>query len=305
MNLDLFVLPTGRPFFDLIFADVPTWVKPGEEVFAGRFKACIGGSFNMASMCHHIGLKVGLCVHLGSDHFSGAVREAIRKAGMSTDFLLEHDRPMTAVTASISQQDDRGFVSYVDPQPDFSPDDLPDHGVPHVVFVPGFPDQPQSLFSYLDAKRQAGSMIVCDGDHTQRTLDDPAVRGLIERLDLFLCNDKEAAVLTGRASLEHAAKILGGICPEVIIKMGQRGAIALEGGLIHREQAMPVRNVETTGAGDGFNAGYLYGLLEGMLVERRLRLGNVLGGLVASCLGGSTIAPSLDQVLALEKKHYS
>jgi 2-dehydro-3-deoxygluconokinase len=66
---------------------------------------------------------------------------------------------------------------------------------------------------------------------------------------------------------------------------------------------MPIKLVDSTGAGDGFNAGYLYGMLEGMVVERRLRIGNIVGGCIAAGLG-CTNAPTLETVFELEKKHF-
>ena len=304
MSLDVFILPTGRPFFDLIFADVPKWVRGGEEVFAKQFATCAGGSFNIAMACHRLGLNVGFCAHLGVDFSSEAIRQATVDAGISSDFLIEHDRPMTAVTASISKREDRGFVSFSEPTPDFDPSGLPEHGVPGAVIVPGLPDDPESTFSYLEEMGRAGSIRACDCNHVERDLDDRPVAELISRLDLFLCNEKEAATLTRRSDPEQAAEVLGALCPEVVIKLGSRGALAVTGGKIQSEPAIGIEAIETTGAGDGFDAGYIYGLLKGMPALRRLRLGNVVGGCIAAELGGTTNAPSLEKILELEKKFY-
>lgn len=303
MSVEVFILPTGRPFFDLIFAGIPNWAQPGQEVFADSFKTCAGGSFNIAYAMHKLGLDVGFCAHLGNDFFSGVIREAAKEAGLCTDYVIEHDKPMAAVTASMSRFDDRALLSYVDPVPEFDAGALPEHGVPNVIFVPGIPEKPEVLFDYLDEKDKEGSMLVCDCAHIERDLDDEAVSGLIKRMDLFLCNEKEAQTLTHRSAPERQAMILGALCDEVVIKMGPEGAMALEGGLVMRERAIPISVRDTTGAGDGFNAGYVYGLLEGYLVERRLRLANVVGGVIASGMG-CEMAPTLDQTLELEEKHY-
>lgn len=303
MMLDVFILPTGRPFFDIIFANVPKWPTAGEEVFAGNFSTCAGGSFNIANAMHKLGLDVGFCAHLGNDFFSEAIREAMRKVGLSTQYLVNYEDSKMAVTASISLTEDRGFVSFVEPVPDFNRKDMPEHGTPNVTFIPGIPARPQMLFEYMDQMKDAGSMMVCDSAHIDRDLDDDNVTRFISRLDLFLCNEKEAKVLTHRSTAERAAMILGGLCPEVVVKLGAYGALALEGGLVLREQPIPITILDTTGAGDGFNAGYIYGLIEGMLVERRLRLGNIVGGCITAGMGCKK-APTMDEVLELEEKHY-
>ncbi len=301
--LDVFILPTGRPFFDLIFAKTPRWIKPGEEIFAKEFTTCPGGSFNIAIAFFKLGLEVGLSAHLGTDFFSKAIRQAIVDAGMSTEFIIEHDYPTTAVTASISRFDDRALVSFMEPVPDFSPESLPPHGVPNVVFIPGIPPEPELLFDYLDKIRDAGSMLVCDCAHIERSIEDKQISGLISRMDVFLCNLTEAQALTNRANAEKAAKVLGDLCPEIVIKLGSDGALVLEGGLIHREQGLQTKILDTTGAGDGFNAGYIYGILEGYLVERRLRLGNIIGACFVAGLGCQN-APTLKKVLEIEKKEF-
>jgi sugar/nucleoside kinase (ribokinase family) len=304
MKPEVLLLPTGRPFVDLIFAGIPEWIQPGQEVYAESFGYCPGGSVNIANACARLGINVGYCAHLGTDPASKIIRQGIIEAGISTELLIEHDRSMAAVTVSVSRSDDRAFLSYVDPLPDFDPAHLPEHETPQIVFIPGLPDEPEDLFDYLDQARDQGSLIACDCQHTDRTIDQDPIKGLIQRLDLFLCNEKEAAALTGRSSAEHSAAVIGSLCPEVVVKLGSDGALACEGGLVTREKATKIDVVDTTGAGDGFDAGYLYGLLEGMIVERRLRLGNVVGGRIAGALGGCAGAPSVDEMLAIEKQFY-
>jgi sugar/nucleoside kinase (ribokinase family) len=302
--LDVFILPTGRAFFDLIFAKAPHWIRPGEELTVPEFTMCAGGSYNIALAMHRLGLDIGYCTHLGDDLFSCFIRDAINKEKMNTDFLIEHKDSKIAVTASLSRSDDRAFISYVEPLPEFDPADLPEHGTPNVIFVPGIPDKPELLFDYLDQKKEAGSMIVCDCAHIEKDLDDESISTFISKLDLFICNAKEAKTLTHKPTQERGAMVLGKLCPEIVIKLGSQGALALDGGLVLRERAIPIKFEDSTGAGDGFNAGYVYGLVEGMLVERRLRLGNVVGGCFAAGLGSSN-APTIDEVLTLEQKHYA
>lgn len=304
MRLEVFLLPSGRPFLDLIFAGFPKWITPGEELFAESFKMCAGGSFNIAAACNRLGLEVGLCAHLGKDFSSDFIRLAARQEHLTTDYFIEHDEPLNAITVSVSRSDDRAFISYVDEPPPFREDDLPEHGVPHIIFVPGLPEKPAALFDYLDKMKKAGSILACDCQHVERTIMDPEVGEFISRMDLFLANEKESAVLTGRADPERSAAILGKYSKEVVIKIGKRGALAFEGGLIFKERAISVKAVDTTGAGDGFTAGYLFAKLEGMEEERRLRLANVVGGIVASNLGGWQAAPTIDEVLKMEKKYY-
>jgi len=85
--------------------------------------------------------------------------------------------------------------------------------------------------------------------------------------------------LTGAATVEQALARLAELTPLVIVKRGAEGAIAgLDGGVV-QVPAIPVEVVDTTGAGDCFNAGFLYGYLRGASLETCLRAGNICGGL--------------------------
>ena len=302
--LDVFILPTGRPYIDLVFADLPGWVAKGTEVFADRFFFTAGGSFNIAANMHKLGLDVGFCAHLGTDLGSHMIRQEMKRIGLAKDYLIEHDNMMIAVTVSISDQDDRAFLSYIDPTPSWTDTALPDHGTPSVVFIPGIPDEPASIFDYIDKMKAAGSVIVCDSAHIEHKVTENDIDKLMQRLDVFICNEKEALALTGRPSPERSAVILGKYCPEVVVKMGKRGALTFTGGLVIMERPIKTKTLDTTGAGDGFNAGYLYGICEGMLIERRLRLGNVVGGMVVQGMGGHSTGPSLKEALRIEKENY-
>ena len=82
--------------------------------------------------------------------------------------------------------------------------------------------------------------------------------------------------------------MLGKLCPEVVIKDGANGSYACVNGQVSHAAAIEVNPIDTTGAGDNFNAGYLYAWLEGNSVEMRLKWGNIVGGLSTTEPGGTT-----------------
>jgi sugar/nucleoside kinase (ribokinase family) len=137
--------------------------------------------------------------------------------------------------------------------------------------------------------------VLMDGNGADRAcLSDPGLRRALAAVDVFLPNLREALWLTGERDALGALAVLGKLCRLVVIKAGADGAYALQQGqaVIHAP-AIPVTPVDTTGAGDSFNAGFLKAWLEGRALVDCLRWGNAVGGL-------STTAPGVKRVITTE-----
>jgi sugar/nucleoside kinase (ribokinase family) len=127
------------------------------------------------------------------------------------------------------------------------------------------------------------------------TLATPGLAESLRQVDIFAPNASEALQLTGAATVEEALARLAELTPLVIVKRGSEGAIAQAGGRVARAPGIAVDVFDTTGAGDCFNAGFLYGQLHGLPLEASLRCGNICGGLSTTARGGAA-APSAAQV---------
>ena len=120
---------------------------------------------------------------------------------------------------------------------------------------------------------------------------------LLGQVDVFLPNQNEALAISGASTLESAAQILSRTCQTVSIKCGHEGALACRGDESARAAALPVRVVDTVGAGDSFDAGFLYGWLNGWSLEKDLRLAAACGSLSTRLAGGTHAQPALDEAM--------
>src|SRR5690606_38546623 len=124
-----------------------------------------------------------------------------------------------------------------------------------------------------------------------------AIRRALRRVDVFMPNAAEACALTGRREPVEALEVLSRLCRLVVIKDGANGAYAGYGdGHVVHAPAIPIKVVDTTGAGDCFAAGFLKAWLDGRPLAECLRWGNICGGLSATARGGATAAPTLAEV---------
>jgi sugar/nucleoside kinase (ribokinase family) len=199
---------------------------------------------------------------------------------MDETYFVQHNQPFRRISASFSYSSDRGFLSYYDPAPGF-PSALTALAKvdARCFFIPGL--YTDSLFSLaLPIVRAKKMVLAMDGNCSKpASLRDKAVKRTISHLDLFMPNLKEALMLTGQTNLEAAGEELGKLCPMIIIKAGKDGAYALHEKHWFHESAIKISPVDTTGAGDIFNSGFLAAWLENKPLAECLRWGNVSAGL--------------------------
>ncbi len=118
---------------------------------------------------------------------------------------------------------------------------------------------------------------------------------LLRSADVFLPNAAEARALSGAPTVEAALEILGKNGGTVAVKLGERGAVAVRAGQHARAPAPQVTVVDTVGAGDSFDAGFLFGWLKGWTLEEALKLGVACGSLSTRAAGGTAAQPSLEE----------
>jgi sugar/nucleoside kinase (ribokinase family) len=128
---------------------------------------------------------------------------------------------------------------------------------------------------------------------------------LLAATNVFLPNEAEAKSLTGAASAEESAiklkRALSGVegsrTEMVAIKLGAQGALGASPSQSVRVDSIPVKVVDTVGAGDSFDAGFLYGYLNDWALEKSLRLACVCGALSTQKAGGTESQPTLDEAM--------
>jgi len=298
------VLLCGDYWYDLIFTDLPRLPELGREVLAGGFDQAPGGPFIHAVAMHRLGLHVGWAADFGSDPFSRSVIKAARREGLDESLFQCHARPYRRITAAASFPSDRAFLSYSDRGPEIPAPliALAEHNA-RVLMIPGLCFGPRCE-EFQARARARGMKIVMDCQCTDETLVNPALRLALQNVDLFLPNSSEARQLTGAPDTLAALRRLGEVCPLVVIKDGPDGAHAIcrslrpsgDGYETFYAPAIPVKVVDTTGAGDAFGAGFLKAWLDGKPIAECLRWGNLCGGLSTTARGGASAVPTLAEV---------
>lgn len=301
MEYDYDVIHLGSYFCDLIFTGLPELPRLGLDLFGTDFDMVPGAGFRTAVALKRLGLRAGWPCDFGDDFFSRFVLDAAEHEGLDMSLYRLHPFPLRRVSVSFSFRHDRGFISYMDRQPEAAATELIARHRPRAVLIShlSYGDAQAAL---VEAAHAAGALVCMDCQADPATLDNPEVRAAIRRVDIFAPNMAEALHLTGAADLDDALAALAELAPLAIVKCGGAGAIARSGERVARAPALTVPVFDTTGAGDCFNAGFLYGHLAGRALEESLRCGNVCGGLATTCRGVEAL-PTAEQLEAL-LEHY-
>jgi sugar/nucleoside kinase (ribokinase family) len=120
---------------------------------------------------------------------------------------------------------------------------------------------------------------------------------LLQQVDVFLPNENEALALTEAVSVDAAVIELRKKCRTFALKLGAQGALAWRGEESARVPALKLQVVDTIGAGDTFDAGFLYGYINGWSLEKSLSLAAVSGSLSTRSAGGTAAQPTLEEAL--------
>ena len=284
----------GELNLDLILYGLPEQLAPERELLADRMMLTLGSSsailaHNLSALGSHVGFqsRIGLDplgeISLQRLAQSGVDVSRVRRVeGKSTTGLtviLHHDawRNILTYAGTISE------LTWEDLDLDYLADSRHFHLSSYYLQRALLP-RVSELFQQLKAR---GLTISLD------TNDDPddrwegGLQEVLRQVDVFLPNEREACKAAGTDDLEAAIRKLSQVVPLVVVKLGRNGALAQRGTERFVSPSRVVKTVDTIGAGDSFDAGFLHEFVRGADLETCLASGNLVGALSTTRPGGT------------------
>jgi sugar/nucleoside kinase (ribokinase family) len=243
-------------FLDLTFAGLPGLPPPGGELFAHDLHVSPGGAAITAIGLARLGLRAAVAAPLGSDLAGRTLRGLLEAEGV---VCAAGEAARTPVTVVLPVAGDRAMVSYAPPL-EVDRASLERLGPRAVVIA----------LDRLDLVPGGALLYAVLGDRQADRFAGAVPHGLSQARAL-ITNRSEAERLTGEPTPEEAALALAEIVPTAVVTCGPDGAVAASDGALHNAPAPSVEAVDTTGAGDLFTAAYVWGDLEALPLEERLR----------------------------------
>jgi len=302
-EVDLLVAGEINP--DLILSDPNLEPRFGQQETLAEDATLTIGSSSAIFACGaaRLGLKVAFIGIVGKDIFGNFMLEALASRGVDVGQVIAYPDQKTGVSVILDRGADRAILTHIGTMNALRADQVTDDLLRrachlHVgsyflqtALLPGLPD----LFQRA---RALGASTSLD------TNWDPAgqwagVAASLRFTTVFFPNEVEALALTQASTMEKALHALAKDVPVVAVKLGEQGAIAQRGDEIVHVSAFSVEVVDTVGAGDSFDAGFIYGYLQGWSLEATLRLAVACGSLSTRAHGGTAAQPTLQEAMAV------
>ncbi len=285
---------------------------PGQTILGSSFKLGPGGKgSNQAVAAHRAGANVTLVTKVGKDVFGKVAMDFYKSEGMNVDYILEDESRETGTALimvdEVSAQNEILVVSGA--CGNITPEDvekcrplIENASILLLQHEVNFDAQ----YAVIDIAHRAGVKIVLNPAPACEVPEE-----ILKKIDVVTPNETEAQVLTGvevknLQDAERAAKVfLDKGVKNVVITMGALGSFGTDGKKSELLPRLKVNAVDTTGAGDAFNGGFVMALSEGKDLFEALRYGNATGALSVTKLGTAPAMPTRAEIDAMVRENYN
>ena len=283
----------GELNLDLVLYGLPAEFELDREHLASQMSLTLGSS--SAIFAHNLALlgsRVGFNSMIGHDPLGELCLSRLSESGVDVSAVKKSPSQQTGLTVILPRPQKRYILTYPGAMANMRLSDLNlDHvfSARHLHISSLFlqralrPDVPE-LFRLA---KQSGLTTSLDTNDDPDDCWDLDVPNLLKSVDVFLPNESEACRLTRTDSPEAALKILADCAPLVVMKCGEQGALARRAKEELHLPAIRTQPVDTIGAGDSFDAGFLHNFIRGASLAACLRLGNLAGALSTTRSGGT------------------
>jgi 2-dehydro-3-deoxygluconokinase len=286
----------------------------GPMRFVHSFDRKVGGAeLNVAIGCARLGLNTGWISRLGNDEFGRYIKNFVRGEGIDISKVELVDGFPTSLNFKEIMEDGSNKTFYYranSPTTTLTPEDLDETyfqntKLLHITGVfPAIDEKNTDIIKHaISLAKKHGLLISFDPNIRLKLWSkEQAKKTLLEFLpfvDIILTGEDEAELLFGVKSPKDIIEK----CKEfgisyIAIKRGDKGSVGFYNNVYHEAPPIkPKKVVDTVGAGDGFDAGFIYGILNDWPLEKALAFANTIGSMVVSVSGDNEGLPYLDDVL--------
>lgn len=287
---------------DLILTGLPSLPAFRELKHAKGMKFTLGGS--SAIFAHNIarlGAATGFVGKVGKDHVGDFLLDTLASAGVDTSRVVRDAALPTGICVSMSFPDEYAMVSYPGIRESFV---LQEVDIAYVkrarhLHLSSFYLQPglqPGCLELFRCARTAGLTTSLDPDHDPREKWNSGMQQLLHEVDLFLPNEIEAARISRTQELTAAARFFDSFGHTTVIKRGREGVSVICGGQVTSSPSFKIQPLDTTGAGDSFDAGFIFQHLNRAPLEKCIAWGSACGALSTRALGGIEAFPTPSEV---------
>jgi sugar/nucleoside kinase (ribokinase family) len=283
----------GELNLDLVMYGLPAEFELDREHLASDMRITLGSS--SAIFAHNfvlLGNRVGFNSAIGIDPFGELCLTRLAESGADISGVRKYEGRQTGLTVILPRPQKRYILTYPGVMAEMRFEDLDlEHvfNARHLHLSSFFLQRAlrPSVAELFRRAKQAGLTTSLDTNDDPEDRWDSHVIEVLQFVDVLLPNESEACRLARREDPMDALGFLSEKCRLVVMKRGENGVTARRGGEIVTAAPVKAEVVDTIGAGDSFDAGFLHQFIRGAALEECLRYGNLTGALSTTRQGGT------------------
>lgn len=300
----------GEINLDLILHGLPVEIPTEREVLATGFEATLGGS--SAIVAHNLaclGMATGFITRIGPDELGRMALDRLAQSGVDLSRVVKTENgPRTGVTVLLDHGGERRILTYPGTMFEMTRADLDleylasarHFHLSSLFLHRGLQADLPDLFKELKSR---GLTLSLDTNDDPEDKWDGVLAQLLPYIDILLPNKDELLRMTRRDTLDDALTELSSMVPIVAVKCGKEGAVVQNGANRIHVPGLTVDPIDSIGAGDSFDAGFLAAWLSGSSIEESARAGNVTGAFSTLRPGGTESFRRTDERGRFLKQH--
>ena len=295
MKKEFDVIVVGELNVDLIMNELDRFPEVGKEILARQMTLTLGSSAAIfASNISSLGARVAFIGKIGRDKFGEVVLESLQDNNVDVSMIIQDEHTGTGATIILNVEEDRANTTYPGAMDLLTINDISEKDLSrakHLHFSsfflqPGMRDGVGKLFSKA---RGLGLTTSFDMQWDPDEEWDLAIEEILPHVNVFLPNENELLYLSGKKNLDEAINVVEKFVDVLVIKRGNKGSLVRTGGESLDLPAFLNKNVvDAIGAGDSFNAGFIYKYILGNAIRDCQQYGNLTGAVSTTAAGGIT-----------------
>ncbi len=289
------VLVVGELNVDLILNGMDKFPEIGKEIIAQKMILTLGSSSAIfASNLSVLGSRVSFCGCIGKDSFANKILHDLIQKSVDCSHILRSETAETGITVALNVGEERAMVTYPGAMTELSAMDITDEMLLsarhlHVSSIFLQPKLKPGLTDLFGRARALGLTTSLDPQWDPAEKWDCSLTDLLPHVNIFLPNLEEFKKITAEDSMESALASVKHAATCIIIKNGNTGAFGWShAGLIEQPSFLNTEVADAIGAGDSFNAGFIYQFVNGRPLGECLEFGALCGAINTTESGGTT-----------------
>ena len=269
------------------FGQVEKWIDDAELTIGGS-----AGIFAVGAA--KLGLKVTFIGKVGDDHFGYFMKDRMTAQGIDVSGLVIDPSVKTGLSISLSDGNDRAILTFGGSNLLLNFQDIDFEIVAQSRHLHSgsfylLNNIRQDLAIVYKKAKEMGLSTSIDTNYDPKEKWEGDIFNVLDYTDVFLPNMTELMAISGEkdpdSAIRHLTKNRNLL---VVVKNGEDGAFAEKDKVRYSAETIQVKPIDTTGAGDSFDAGFLFGFLNGLGIEKSLRIGCICGALSTLGIGGTS-----------------